>query len=32
VFFRSPDGWPTGDYTLVLHGKNDTAELPIRLR
>lgn len=31
VFFRSPDGWRAGDYTLVLRGKDDTAELPIRL-
>ncbi len=32
VFFRSPDGWSAGDYTLVLRGRDDTAELPIRLR
>jgi len=32
VFFLAPDGWPAGDYTLVLRGKDDNAELPVRLR
>ena len=31
VFFRSPDGWPPGDYTFVVRGKDDTARLPVRL-
>ena len=32
VFFLAPGGWPAGDYTLVLRGKDDNAELPVRLR
>ena len=32
VFFQSPEGWPAGEYTFVLHGKDDTARLPVRLR
>lgn len=32
VFFQSPEGWPAGEYTFVLNGKDDTARLPVRLR
>ena len=32
VFFQSPEGWPAGEYTFVLRGKDDTARLPVRLR
>lgn len=31
VFFQSPEGWPAGEYTFVLNGKDDTARLPVRL-
>ena len=32
VFFQSAEGWPAGEYTFVLRGKDDTARLPVRLR
>ena len=31
VFLQSPEGWPAGEYTFVLNGKDDTARLPVRL-
>ena len=31
VFFQSSEGWPAGEYTFVLNGKDDTARLPVRL-